>query len=95
MLNDSQKRSLKYIDIFVFWAGSSRLKSNLYSIDTTFTGSSVTVGSVTYYLGQSFGSGLSGPDINIKSGEIIYVDNRSSVTRASQQREDIKIVLEF
>jgi hypothetical protein len=74
---------------------SIQIGSNLYSIDTAFTGSSVTIGSVTYYLGQSFGSGLSGPDINIKSGEIIYVDNRSSVTRASQQREDIKIVLEF
>jgi hypothetical protein len=46
-------------------------------------------------LGQYFSNGLSNPDINIKSGEIVYVDNRESVTRSSQQREDIKIILEF
>jgi hypothetical protein len=69
--------------------------SSSYDIDATFNGDTVTVGSVTYYLGQGFNTGLSSPDINIKSGEIVYVDNRSSVTRASQQREDIKIILEF
>jgi hypothetical protein len=69
--------------------------SSNYTISNSFNGSSVDIGSVTYYLGQNFVSGLSIPDINTKSGDIIYVDNRSSVTRASQQREDIKIVLEF
>jgi hypothetical protein len=69
--------------------------ANSYPIDTSFNGSTITVGSVEYYLGQSFNSGLSSPDINNKSGEVLYVDNRGSVTRASQQREDIKIILEF
>ena len=69
--------------------------SNSYPIDNTFNGTSTTVGSVEYYLGQQFNSGMSSPDINNKSGEILYVDNRASVTRASQQREDIKIILEF
>jgi hypothetical protein len=71
------------------------LGSNSYPIDTAFNGTSVEIGSVTYYLGQEFNAGMSLPDINIKSGDIIYVDNRASVTRASQQREDIKIILEF
>jgi hypothetical protein len=71
------------------------IDSSSYSVDTSFNSNNVTVGSVTYYLGQDFNNGLSSPDINIKSGEIVYVDNRSSVTRASQQREDIKIILEF
>ena len=69
--------------------------TNSYPIDSTFTGSTLTLGTVDYYLGQSFNSGLASPDINNKSGEIIYVDNRSSVTRSSEQREDIKIILEF
>jgi len=69
--------------------------SNSYPIDTTFTGSTLTLGTVDYYLGQSFSAGLASPDINNKSGEILYVDNRSSVTRSSEQREDIKIILEF
>jgi hypothetical protein len=47
------------------------------------------------YLGQSFTNGLSNPDINIKSGDILYVDNRSTITRQSNQREDIKIIIEF
>ena len=47
------------------------------------------------FLGQTFSQGLSNPDINTKSGEIVYVDNRSSVSRQSQQREDIKIIIEF
>jgi hypothetical protein len=53
------------------------------------------VSSVVYYLGQTFTGGLANPDINTKSGDIIYVDNRVSVARSSQQREDIKIILEF
>lgn len=47
------------------------------------------------FLGQTFTSGVSSPDINTKSGEIVYIDNRSSVSRQSQQREDIKIIIEF
>ena len=69
--------------------------SNTYQINSAFSGSTVTLGSVDYYLGQEFTAGLSSPDINNKSGEILYVDNRASVTRAPQQREDIKIILEF
>ncbi len=47
------------------------------------------------YLGQTFTNGLSNPDINTKSGDILYVDNRSTITRTSNQREDIKIIIEF
>lgn len=47
------------------------------------------------YLGQTFINGLSNPDINTKSGDILYVDNRSTVTRQLNQREDIKIIIEF
>lgn len=78
-----------------FDTSSIQIGNNTYTIDTSFTGNSVDVSSVTYYLGQQFNSGISNPDINIKSGDIVYVDNRASVTRSSQQREDIKIILEF
>lgn len=50
---------------------------NSYPIDSTFNGTSTTIGSVEYYLGQQFNSGMSSPDINNKSGEILYVDNRA------------------
>ena len=74
---------------------SIKIGSNTYTVNTAFSGTSTTVSSVVYYLGQTFTGGLANPDINTKSGDIIYVDNRVSVTRSSQQREDIKIILEF
>ena len=64
-------------------------------IDTTFTGVSTSVNSKTYYFGQSITSGIASPEIEKYSGDIIYIDNRPEVTRATNQREDIKIVLEF
>lgn len=33
------------------------------------------------------------PDINNKSGDVLYVSNRSSVTRASDQIDDVKIII--
>ena len=64
-------------------------------IDTGFTGVSTTVNSRTYYFGQSYSNGLANPEIKKYSGNIIYIDNRPEVTRATNQREDIKIILEF
>ena len=64
-------------------------------IDTGFTGVSTTVNSRTYYFGQSYSNGLANPEIKKYSGNIIYLDNRPEVTRATNQREDIKIILEF
>ena len=65
------------------------------SIDTGFTGVSTTVNSRTYYFGQTYNSGLANPEIKKYSGNMIYIDQRPEVTRATNQREDIKIILEF
>jgi len=46
-------------------------------------------------LGVTFTGGLANPEINKKTGDIIYIDNRPSVTRDSRQKEDVKIILEF
>ncbi|MFZ9728329.1 MAG: hypothetical protein ACO3CD_04890 [Candidatus Nanopelagicaceae bacterium] len=45
--------------------------------------------------GVTFGSGLASPEIKNNSGEIIYVENRRLITRAADQIEDIKLVIEF
>ena len=73
--------------------------SNL-NIDTNFgtslsPGLSTSINSRTYNLGMSFVKGVANPEVKKYSGDIIYVDNRAAVTRSSQQKEDIKIVLEF
>jgi hypothetical protein len=65
------------------------------SIDNTFTGISTVINNRTYYLGQSFINGLSNPEVKKYSGNIIYVDNRPSITRSSNQKEDIKVILQF
>jgi predicted GNAT superfamily acetyltransferase len=65
------------------------------SIDTNFTGVSTVINSRTYYLGQSFNNGVANPEVERHSGNIIYVDNRPSITRSSNQKEDIKVILQF
>jgi len=68
--------------------------SNL-SIDTSFTGVSTAINSRTYYLGQTFTNGVSSPEVRKYSGNIVYVDNRPAITRSSNQKEDIKVILQF
>jgi hypothetical protein len=68
--------------------------SNL-AIDTSFTGISTIINSRTYYLGQEFTNGLANPEVKKYSGNIIYVDNRPAITRSSNQKEDIKVILQF
>ena len=68
--------------------------SNL-GIDTNFSGISTVINNRTYYLGQSFDSGVANPEVKKHSGNIIYVDNRPSITRSSNQKEDIKVILQF
>jgi hypothetical protein len=57
--------------------------------------STITVSNKIINLGVEFTSGLANPEINSKSGNIIYIDNRPTVTRNSRQKEDVKIILEF
>jgi hypothetical protein len=64
-------------------------------INTAFQGVSTVLNSRTYYLGQNFVNGLANPESQKFSGNIIYVDNRPSVTRSSSQKEDVKIILQF
>jgi len=68
--------------------------SNL-SISTVFSGLSTTLNNRTYYLGQSFTKGVSNPEVDKYSGNMIYADHRPSITRSSNQKEDIKIILQF
>ena len=35
------------------------------------------------------------PEVKKYSGNIVYVDNRPSITRSSNQKEDIKVILQF
>jgi hypothetical protein len=69
--------------------------STTLSIQTSFTGISTVINNRTYYLGQSFSQGVAQPEVKKYSGNIIYVDNRPSITRSTSQKEDIKVILQF
>jgi hypothetical protein len=66
------------------------------TVQTAFTGA---------LLGSTFATGvdpanpanggLAQPEVKFNSGELIYVENRRLITRAPDQIEDIKLVIEF
>ena len=64
-------------------------------IDEDFDGDLLVINNQNYFLGQNFNNGVAGPEVKKYSGDLIYVDNRPSITRSPNQREDIKIVLQF
>lgn len=79
-------------------SGGTITATNNFSgaIDSTFTGITTTVTTTKRVnLASEFNNGISLPEINKGSGEIIYVDNRPRVSRNPRQKEDIKIILEF
>ena len=44
---------------------------------------------------QTFTSGYSSSEIDHGSGEVVYVENRAPITRAADQTENIKLIIEF
>lgn len=65
------------------------------NVDTSVNSSTITIANEIINLGVTFTNGLANPEINNKSGDVIYIDNRPTVTRNSRQKEDVKIILEF
>jgi len=43
----------------------------------------------------TFTGGLANPELEPNSGEVVYIENRRQITRAPDQIEDIKLVIEF
>ena len=68
---------------------------DVLSIDSNFSGETTSINNRTYYFGLNFTEGIANPEVKKYSGNIIYVDNRPSITRSSTQKEVIKIILQF
>ena len=84
--------------VLEFTSTANAITSTAFSVnvDTTFSGiSTVTPAGRTVDLGVQFTNGIADAEINKRSGDLIYLDNRPSITRNERQKEDIKIVLEF
>jgi len=69
--------------------------SNAITGETSTASGNVDTGYGSALLGVTFASGLAAPEIENNSGDVIYVENRRLITRAPDQIEDIKLVIEF
>ena len=64
---------------------AAAIPSSTASENVTLTGGTV----------LTFTTGYANPELEPDSGHILYVENRRPISRASDQTEDIKIVVEF
>lgn len=95
---DSKSVAVKAKKINFSIQGGSITSINNFSgtIDANFSGITTNVSLTKIVnLSSTFTNGIATPEINQKSGEIIYIDNRPLVNRSVRQKEDIKIILEF
>ena len=69
--------------------------SNVISGGSSAADGTVDTGYSNTLLGSTFASGLANPEIENNSGDVIYIENRRLITRAPDQIEDIKLVIEF
>ena len=71
------------------FSGTNAITGQSSSASGTPTTSTSTINNV------SFTSGYSSPEIDHDSGDILYVENRAPITRAADQTENIKLIIEF
>jgi hypothetical protein len=69
--------------------------ANAITGESSTASGNVDTGYGSALLGVTFASGLAAPEIENNSGDVIYVENRRLITRAPDQIEDIKLVIEF
>jgi hypothetical protein len=92
---------LRYFQTKTYNKDTTKIVRPFESSTNTVSGaSSLSVGSVvtsyaSTFNNQTFVNGLASPDIKQYSGNIVYVENRAEITRAADQVEDIKLVIEF
>ena len=88
----------------IAFSGANQITSsqNAYTAtpDATIGTSSVpvtqiTIGVSVYELGLSFDAGYANEEIELNSGEMLYIDNRIPITRSADQNEELKVVIEF
>ena len=69
--------------------------ANAITGEASAASGNVDTGYASALLGSTFAAGLANPEIENNSGNVIYIENRRLITRAPDQIEDIKLVIEF
>ena len=79
-----------------FVSDAARLVEGQTSLITGAVETGYSTGGATLpLLGLTFTNGLASPEMAKNTGDIVYVENRRLITRAPDQIEDIKLVIEF
>jgi hypothetical protein len=84
----------KFIVVQLTDDGSGTHQIYLQPIIGIITGSSTLTNTTQSITGLSINS-VTVPEINVTTGDIVYIENRSSITRASDQVETIKALVNF
>ena len=71
------------------FSGANAVTGQSSSASATPSTSSTTVDNVV------FTSGYSAGEIDADTGDVMYIENRSPITRASDQTENVKLIIEF
>jgi len=71
------------------FSGTNTITGQSSSVTATPSSSTTTVDSV------SFTSGYASSEIDADTGDVIYIENRAPITRASDQTENVKLIVEF
>ena len=71
------------------FSGANAVTGQSSSASATPSTSSTTVDSVV------FSSGYNAGEIDADTGDVMYIENRSPITRASDQTENVKLIIEF
>ena len=71
------------------FSGTNIITGQSSGVTATPSSSSTTVDNIV------FTSGYNSGEIDADTGDVIYVENRSPITRASDQTENVKLIIEF
>jgi hypothetical protein len=71
------------------FSGANTITGQSSGVTATPSSSTTTVDSVSFTAGYNAG------EIDADTGDVIYVENRSPITRASDQTENVKLIIEF
>ena len=79
---------------YVAFSGANTITGGTSGASGTTSGSTETITLVNNNT-VTMTSGYANPELDPDSGNIIYLENRKPIQRASDQTEDIKIIIEF
>ena len=90
---DSTTKILKYIQ--TQWTGVKTTAGATQGNIIAFAPADVVTGGTSSATGTIAGGGITNPEIAYYSGNTIYAEDRAPISRATDQTENIKLIVEF